>query len=80
MPYSGLDMPHVPSEYWVRVKVSADGGGAETFHAAQRLAMALAQAHPGLTWEVAEDKVWASFRTKEDHGTQELPEQGFPAS
>jgi hypothetical protein len=72
-------MPYRPSQYWVRTKVSAGGGGVETFHAAQRLAEALARAYPGLTWEVEEDKVWASFRTEEDHGSQELPEQDRPA-
>lgn len=66
-------MPIVPSEYWVRVRVTGAESGVSTYHSALDLADKLAHQNPGLTFEIAEDKVWASVRTKEEsNGTQEL--------
>lgn len=69
-------MAYVPSEYWVRIKVTKAGQHENSYYAAQALAREISQEHPGLTVEVAEDKVWVSCRTKEErHGSQELPGQ-----
>lgn len=55
------------SEYWVRVKVKYDGDSdVNTYHVAMRLAADLAHDYPGLTFEVAEDKVWATVTRRND--------------
>lgn len=59
---SGVDVPYRPSEYWVRVRVTDTGSGVETYSAANSLAQRLAEQNPGLTFEVAEDKVWSTVR------------------
>lgn len=74
-------MPVVTSAYWVRVRVTGDESGVNTYHSALDLAATLAQEHPGLTFEVAEDKVWSSVRYRTDtpggnNATQELQESG----
>ena len=55
-----VDMPVVDSEYWVRVKVTENMKGTRdnAYYAALALARDLASKNPGLTFEVAEDKVW----------------------
>lgn len=65
-------MPYVPSVYWVRVQVSDSERGHDAYPEAQSLAMRLARQNPGLTFEVMEDKVWASHTTGGKSGTQEL--------
>lgn len=50
-------MNDVPSEYWVRVKVTG-AGGSGAFGTALALANKLAKDNPGLTFEVTQDKVW----------------------
>ena len=61
---TGIDMAVTPSTYYVRIKVEEGSGGVETFHTAQRLAVAVSEAFPGLTVEVAQDKVWFTSKTE----------------
>lgn len=51
--------------YYVRIKVELDGGGADEYHAALSLAREIANDHPGLTVEISEDKIWASYTAHE---------------
>jgi hypothetical protein len=68
-------MSYVPSEYWVRVKVTGDESGANTYHSALDLARKLARQNPGLYFQVAEDKVWSGtvFAPGGNNGQEELP-------
>jgi hypothetical protein len=57
--------------HYVRIKVEEAEGGAVEYHAALNLADRIARQNPGLMIEVTEDKVWATFRSKEDNGGSE---------
>jgi hypothetical protein len=51
-------------------------GGAVEYYAALDLARKISTENPGFTVEVAEDKVWATSRTKEvNDGSEEFQEQ-----
>jgi hypothetical protein len=64
-------MGYVPGVYFVRVKVEdKDSKGGHPFHAAQAIAREIAQHYPGLTVEVAEDKVWSSVTARHAEGSK----------
>lgn len=58
------------------VYATVKGNGCEPFYDAMRLARMTAEVHPGLTIQVAEDKVWYTVRNNpEDECQAHTPTQ-----